>query len=112
LSLLNESLECYDKAIELNPSEPVYWNLKGDALYSHTINYDEVVKAYEEAIRLNPKDASVWTKAMLYISGTMRMRLFIGTSKARLSTTKPSTMKLSKPMIKLSNWIHPNHFTG
>ena len=51
---LNESIQAYDKAIELNPSYAEAWLGIGDALNSQG-KYDDAVKAYDKALELKHK---------------------------------------------------------
>jgi tetratricopeptide (TPR) repeat protein len=55
----NESIQAYDKAIELNSRYAEAWYNKGYAP-SKQGNYDEAIKAYDEAIKLNPNYAKAW----------------------------------------------------
>jgi tetratricopeptide (TPR) repeat protein len=53
LSKYNESLEAYNKAIELNQSYAAAWSRKGAALRGLG-KYNESLKAYDRAIELDP----------------------------------------------------------
>lgn len=53
----NESLQAFDKSIELNEyNAPYAWTCKGDALWSSG-RYDEAVKAFDRALELYPMHA-------------------------------------------------------
>jgi superkiller protein 3 len=57
LGRLNESIDAFDKSIELNPQAAVFaWLSKGEAL-NKSKRYDEAVKAYDKAIEQCPLDA-------------------------------------------------------
>ena len=58
LGKYNESLQAFDRAIELNSDkEPYAWTGKGDALLA-SARYDEAVIAYDRAIELYPDFAN------------------------------------------------------
>ena len=57
LEKYNESLQAFDKSIELNEyNAPYAWTCKGDALQSSG-RYDEAVKAFDRALELYPMHA-------------------------------------------------------
>jgi tetratricopeptide (TPR) repeat protein len=53
------ALIAYDKALELNDTDPNIWKNKGDAI-NRQGNYDEAIMNYDEAIRLEPNYAGAW----------------------------------------------------
>jgi tetratricopeptide (TPR) repeat protein len=55
-----KAIEYMNKAIDLNPSNSVYWYNKGVILYNMS-DYQSAAKCYETAIELNPKDREAWT---------------------------------------------------
>ncbi len=59
LNKYNESIKCYDKAIELDPKWAVPWNGKGNALLSLN-RYNESTRCFDKAIELDPKYANPW----------------------------------------------------
>jgi len=59
LKRYEEAIECYDKAIELNPNNPDYWNIKGNALMKLK-RYEEAFECYDKAIELNPNNPIYW----------------------------------------------------
>lgn len=46
----NESLEAIDKALEIDPKNPIAWEQKGSMLYYQTKRYHESLEAYDKAI--------------------------------------------------------------
>src|SRR5512136_1353274 len=56
----NESIQAYDKAIELNPQFALYWNGKGNSLNAQN-KRDEAIQAYDKAIEIDPQYAMPWT---------------------------------------------------
>ncbi len=46
----NESLEAIDKALEIDPKNPVAWEQKGSMIYYQTKRYNESLEAYDKAI--------------------------------------------------------------
>ncbi len=59
LRRLEETLACYDKAIEINPKDEKAWVDKGSAL-DDLGRYEEALACYDKAIEINPKDVTVW----------------------------------------------------
>jgi tetratricopeptide (TPR) repeat protein len=57
----NEAIECYDKAIEIDPNYTSAWNGKGLVL-KRLKKYDEALKCYDKAIEINPNYAKAWIK--------------------------------------------------
>ncbi|MGA9151794.1 MAG: tetratricopeptide repeat protein [Candidatus Nitrosopolaris sp.] len=54
-----EAIECYDKAIELEPDFADAWESKGVAL-TDLKKYNEAIKCYDKAIELEPDYFFVW----------------------------------------------------
>jgi tetratricopeptide (TPR) repeat protein len=59
-SKYNESIEAYDRAIELNQSYAEAWNHKGSALFSLG-KYNDSIEACERSIALNPNFSRPWS---------------------------------------------------
>ena len=63
LSLINlnrfdEAIECYDKALKINPHNFKAWNNKAFAL--HNLNrLDEAIECYDRVLKINPNDFNV-----------------------------------------------------
>ena len=55
-----EAIECYNKAIELDPFYNDLWNGKGDCIDSLG-KYEEAIKCYNKAIELDPTDKYSWS---------------------------------------------------
>ena len=63
---LDESIECLDKAIELNPNESLIWYLKGRVLIDLN-RCDEAIEMLDKAFDLNPLYIrSICTKGIAY----------------------------------------------
>jgi tetratricopeptide (TPR) repeat protein len=59
LGRYNESIDAFDKSIELNPQAAVFgWLSKGEAL-NRSKRYDEAVKAYDKVVELSPESATI-----------------------------------------------------
>jgi tetratricopeptide (TPR) repeat protein len=56
----DEAIQCYDKAIEIDPKHVYAWYNKGLALY-YMGKYEEAIKCYDEAIKLAPEYTSAKT---------------------------------------------------
>ena len=54
-----EALECYNKAIELNPENATYWHMKGLSL-NRLERYEEAIFCFDKTLALNPNDKAVW----------------------------------------------------
>ena len=65
----NEAIECYDKAIKLNPNSLVALYNKGSAVMQLG-KYNEVIECYDKAIKLNPNSL-----VALYNKGLAVMQL-------------------------------------
>ena len=59
MSMPNDALQCFDRAIEINPNIASYWKHKGNALLKQG-NYDGAIQAYDQAIQIDPKLALTW----------------------------------------------------
>ena len=51
----DEAIQCFNKAIELNPSYELAWNNKGTALYMLK-RYKEAIKCFDEVLKINPNN--------------------------------------------------------
>jgi len=59
LERYSEALQCYDKAIQLEPDKGLYWANKGVAL-GNLSRYSEALQCYDKAIQLEPDNAMYW----------------------------------------------------
>jgi len=59
LHQIDEAIQCYDKATQLEPNNAGYWDNKGWALYNLK-RYDEALQCYDKAIELEPNNAVYW----------------------------------------------------
>ena len=59
MSRFEESIDCYDKAIQLNPNQANTFNNKGNCL-AKIKKYQEAIDSYDKAIELNPKYAMAY----------------------------------------------------
>ena len=55
----DEALQCFDKAIQLEPNNAEYWNKKGNALHN-LYRYEEALQCFDKAIQLEPNNAEYW----------------------------------------------------
>ena len=67
LGKYEEAIECYDKVIELNPSNEVLWNRKGKC-FALLKRYKEAIKCYNEATRLNYSYKEAWVNKVNAVS--------------------------------------------
>jgi tetratricopeptide (TPR) repeat protein len=54
-----DSVKCYDKALDLAPDFAEAWKGKGDAL-SNQGKFESAVKCYNKALELNPDNYETW----------------------------------------------------
>jgi len=59
MGLRDESLKCFDKAIELNPNHVDAWYKKGNVLVSR-VEFLEAIRCYNNVIKLNPTYVDAW----------------------------------------------------
>lgn len=52
-------LECYDKTIELEPTNMLSWKAKANYLSGHA-RHDEALECWDKAIELNPTNSQYW----------------------------------------------------
>jgi tetratricopeptide (TPR) repeat protein/tRNA A-37 threonylcarbamoyl transferase component Bud32 len=55
-----EAIECYDRALEINPRYAGAWYNKGTAL-DDLGKYQEAIVCYDEALEINPRYAEAWS---------------------------------------------------
>jgi len=62
-----QALDCFDKALEINPhlSEP--WNNKGLCL-ANLGKYNEAIAFYDKALKINPEKANAWNNKGVVLS--------------------------------------------
>ena len=54
-----KAIECYDKALKINPNDTEALNNKGVALY-RLGRHEEAIECYDRALEINPNDAEAW----------------------------------------------------
>ena len=54
-----KAIECFTKAIDLEPNDAFAWKGKGMA-FSDSGKYEEAVKCFDESTKLDPDDMDVW----------------------------------------------------
>ena len=59
LDRLQEAIDCYDRALEINPRLAKAWNNKGIALYDLG-KHQETLSCYDMALEINPRYAEAW----------------------------------------------------
>jgi tetratricopeptide (TPR) repeat protein/plastocyanin/sugar lactone lactonase YvrE len=57
----DKAIECYDRAIEVDPNLVDAWHKKGNAFYNKE-NYDEAIRCYDRASLINPNHFDSWYK--------------------------------------------------
>ena len=60
-----EAIECFKKAVKLNPNDANSWNWLGKS-YNENGNYEDAIRCLEKAVELNPNDAYSWCWLGLY----------------------------------------------
>ena len=71
----DQAIECYDKAIALEPRDFAAWHNKGELLFSLK-KHDQAIECYDKAIALNPNFAGAWyNKALIFdeLKNTIRL---------------------------------------
>ena len=53
-----EALDCYNKALEINPKLPQSWNGKGNTLSGAFGSHQEALEACDKALEIDPKYSS------------------------------------------------------
>ena len=62
----NEAIECFKKAIELDPKDPAAYHNRG-VFYNTKGEYDKAITDFNKAIELNPKNAEIYyTRGLFY----------------------------------------------
>jgi len=56
---LQEAIECFNKALEINPRESVAWFNKGRAL-GELGRYDKAIECYDAALKINERLVEAW----------------------------------------------------
>jgi tetratricopeptide (TPR) repeat protein len=59
LGKYQQAIECFDKAIEINPNDVNIWNSKGTAL-ANLGKYQQAIECFDKAIEINPNDVNIW----------------------------------------------------
>ena len=54
-----EAIQCYDRALKIDPKGAGVWNNKGVA-FKNLGHYDEAVQCYDRALKIDPKYARAW----------------------------------------------------
>jgi tetratricopeptide (TPR) repeat protein len=54
-----QAIECFDKAIEINPNDVNIWNSKGTAL-ANLGKHQQAIECFDKAIEINPNDVNIW----------------------------------------------------
>lgn len=77
----DKAIQCFDKAIEINPNIAEIYVYRGDINY--IINEEQAIKDYTEAIKLNPKSLKAY-----YSRGILHEVIFNETEKALFDYTQ------------------------
>src|SRR5919112_2145152 len=62
-----EAIECYDKALEINPQNADAYNNKGLSLY-FSGNHMEAIECYDKALEINPQNADAYNNKGIILS--------------------------------------------
>ena len=62
-----EAVECYEKALEINPMDKEIWIDKGMAL-SNLKKDEEALQSFNRALKIDPKDEEAWFQKALTLS--------------------------------------------
>ncbi|ADG13331.1 TPR repeat-containing protein [Methanocaldococcus infernus ME] len=54
-----KAIECFDKAIKLDPNNPAAWYYKADSLYKLE-RYEKAIECFDKAIKLDPNNPAAW----------------------------------------------------
>ena len=54
-----KAIECYERAIKVNPKKEEAWYNMGIA-FDNSEQYEKAIECYERAIKINPKDEEAW----------------------------------------------------
>ncbi len=65
-----KAIECFDKALEINPRDANAWTNKGTAL-GGLGKPEQAIECHDKALEINPKDAEIWNNKG-YVLGGLR----------------------------------------
>jgi tetratricopeptide (TPR) repeat protein len=54
-----EAIECYNKALEIDPNYAKVWNDKG-AILTDLAKHEEAIECFDKSLELNPDEAMPW----------------------------------------------------
>jgi len=54
-----DAIQCYDRALEINPRRVITWRNKGLSFYDMG-RFEDAIKCFEKALQINPGNAHVW----------------------------------------------------
>ena len=61
-----EAIECFSRALEIDPENAEAWYNKGNTLYNME-KYKEAIECYDKVIKIDPVDTTAWyNKALIY----------------------------------------------
>jgi tetratricopeptide (TPR) repeat protein len=67
----NKALDCYEKALDIDPNNGYAWYYKGGSLY-YLQRYNEAIASYDKAIKINPDYAEAWIAIGLSLHNLQR----------------------------------------
>ena len=60
-----EALDCWDRILNMNPSDSASWYAKGALLYNDLDKYQEALSCFEKALEISPNDEQALTGKQL-----------------------------------------------
>ncbi|MEO7300185.1 MAG: tetratricopeptide repeat protein [Verrucomicrobiota bacterium] len=73
LGQYDESIKCYDNALENNPHHKSAWNGKGIAL-NHLSRLEEAIECYDKVLEIDPGCADAWNNKGVILDALRRFR--------------------------------------
>jgi stress-induced-phosphoprotein 1 len=95
----SEAAECYTKAIELDPNDPILYSNRS-AMYTNIKKFDEALKDAEKAIELKPTYGKAYLRKGSALKGLGRIDEALSTFKAGLEK-EPENVQLKQAVDEI-----------